>query len=109
VVNSKRLEDGIILASGEPFEIVQEAGVAATFSYTAAAGVYFVVTSTGGDGIYVHYGTFVTSASGVYGIMYALGLDNDSPRKVVFGDGTVITASAALLDQYGIYLAGVEI
>ena len=98
------------MASGDPFTLVQEASAVTTFSYTAAAGVWFVITSCGGDSVRYHLNTWVPSTSGVYRIVESnivTGINN--VKKVIFGNGTSITGSDPDIAWGGVYITGIEL
>lgn len=105
---------GIVLASGDAFLLVQQAGVATTFSFTATADL--IILNYGFDNAStIRLGTYVGSTSGVYnyGMPMSLGAastyQNGQAGKLVLTSGNTITCSNANINAYGFCAGGIEI
>ncbi len=98
--------------SGAPFLVTQLSGVASTFSYTPAAGVWLCVTGVGGYAQTLYLGA--VSSPYIYGYMRAMqegasGDNNNIALKKIIGNGTGVFGSGSNITNYGIALGGIEI
>jgi hypothetical protein len=90
---------------------MQLSGVATTFSYTPASGVWLCITSMGGYEL-----TLMLSAQSDPKVYNWLRLNaetgtsnNNAPLKKIFGNGTGVFGSGSHMNDYGITLSGIEI
>lgn len=110
--DSKKFEDGLInLSSGDPFQIIQNSGVATTWSYTPAVGVYLCITSVGGYQNTLH---LVSATSpNVYNWIRigneTIDNGNNLAYKKIFGNGIGIFGSSGNILTYGICISGIEL
>jgi len=96
------------LASGDPFMIIQEAGVDNNFNYTTAAGVYLAITTTGTLNVDINIQSYVASTSGVKEALSDQG--KTFGGNFIVGNGEIIGKDLnSGIDINGIYLAGIEI
>lgn len=96
------------MAVGDYISILQEAGVSATFSYTAAAGVNIMVTNSAGSGWNIlDLNSWVTSASGVYGWALPTNIVSGLPAKMLLLENQSINATNT--NTYGILLTGIQV
>lgn len=101
----------ILLASGDPFLVVNEAGNGSTWSYTATANL--VITCYGnGAASDTRIGTWVASTSGTryysaQGNSTAQNMSNYN--KSILLSGTTITMNNTNVDVNGNYIGGFEL
>ncbi len=101
----------ILLASGDPFLVTQEAGNGSTWSYTATANL--VITCYGNESAgTVRIGNWVSSTSGVYNFINsasATGQNQTQLNKMVVPSGTTLAMNNIDNDVYGLYIGGFEL
>lgn len=108
--NIKMLSGGHTLASGDSFMIIQTAGTAPTFSYTATADL--VITSYSAEGFPYYLGTWVNATSGVYGYLHSSSNAQQNVtglNKLILKSGQTLTINNSGVNVYGTYLGGFEL
>lgn len=97
------------MAVGDYVTVSVAAGGGATFSYTAAAGVNILFTNFAGSSWnQIHFDSWVIGVTGNYG--WALEADVNGgaiPGKILLLENQTI--NAAINNNYGILLTGVEV
>ena len=99
----------ILLASGDAFLLSQEAGNGNSWSYTATADLVILSwgnTSAGN----IALGTWVNATSGVF--QFLKSPDNslsNGQNKVVLTSGSTITIDNIDVNNYGLFISGIEL
>ena len=101
------------MASGDPFLLIQQAGVATTFSFTSTANL--IILNYGFDNAStIRLGTYVANTSGVYNYAFPMSAGaastyQNGQSKLVLPTGNTITCSNANINTYGLCIGGIEI
>lgn len=99
----------ILLASGDPFLLSQEAGSGNTFSYTATTDLIILNWGSNSAGN-VSLGTWVSATSGVLVLLRSP--DNalsNGMNKVVFTSGSTMHIDNIDINNLGICVGGIEL